>query len=186
MKRVFWLHNFKKIVQQNAARRCRVRWNANNANWFFLLMNYNFKIVYRPGCWGGKPDALSRRPEYRPEEGARPTEQSILKTKHFQICVIDQKRSAATALTPDKRESTTLRIMKVSDKAIVPTKGSWFAAGHDIYALTDGLVPAKEQAMVETGITIGLPERTYGRLAARSGMASKMGIAVGGGVMDAN
>jgi len=40
--------------------------------------------------------------------------------------------------------------------------------------------------MVETGITIGLPERTYGRLAARSGMASKRGIAVGGGVMDAN
>jgi len=38
--------------------------------------------------------------------------------------------------------------------------------------------------MVETGISIGLLERTYGRLAARSGMASKMGIAVGGGVID--
>ena len=38
MKRVFWLHNFKKIVPQNAARWCSVRWNANNANWFFLLM----------------------------------------------------------------------------------------------------------------------------------------------------
>jgi len=32
---------------------------------------------------------------------------------------------------------------------------------------------------------IGFPEGTYGRLAARSGMASKMGIAVGGGVIDA-
>jgi len=40
--------------------------------------------------------------------------------------------------------------------------------------------------MVETGIAIGLPEGTYGRLAARSGMASKMGIAVGGGVIDAD
>jgi len=38
--------------------------------------------------------------------------------------------------------------------------------------------------MVETGIAIGLPEGTYGRVAARSGMASKMGIAVGGGVID--
>ena len=38
--------------------------------------------------------------------------------------------------------------------------------------------------MVETGIAIRLPEGTYGRLAARSGMASKMGIAVGGGVID--
>jgi len=33
---------------------------------------------------------------------------------------------------------------------------------------------------------IGLPEGTYGRLAARSGMASKMGIAVGGRVIDAD
>jgi len=40
--------------------------------------------------------------------------------------------------------------------------------------------------MVETGIAIGLPERTYGRLAARSGMASQMGIPVGGGVIDAD
>jgi len=40
--------------------------------------------------------------------------------------------------------------------------------------------------MVETGILIALPEGTNGRLAARSGMASKMGIAVGGGVIDAD
>jgi len=76
--------------------------------------------------------------------------------------------------------------MKLSNKATIPTKGSRFAAGHDIYALTDGLVPAKGLTMVETGIAIGLPEGTYGRLAARSGMASKMGIAVGGGVIDAD
>ena len=30
---------------------------------------------------------------------------------------------------------------------------------------------------METGIAIGLPEGTYGRLAARRAMASKMGIA---------
>jgi len=40
--------------------------------------------------------------------------------------------------------------------------------------------------MVETGIAIGLRKGTYGRLAARSGMASKMGIAVGGAVIDAD
>jgi len=76
--------------------------------------------------------------------------------------------------------------MKLSDKAVVSTKGSRFAAGHDIYAITDGVVPAKGQIMVETEIAIGLPEGTYGRLAVRSGMASKMGIAVGGGVIDAD
>jgi len=48
------------------------------------------------------------------------------------------------------------------------------------------MVPVTGQAMVETGIAIGLPEGTYGRLAARSGMACKRGIAVGGGVIDAD
>jgi len=74
--------------------------------------------------------------------------------------------------------------MKLSDKAIITTKGSRFAAGDEIKALTDGLVPAKGHITVETGIAIGLLQGTYGRLAAGSGIASKMGIAVGGGVMD--
>ena len=100
--------------------------------------------------------------------------------------MIHPKRDAETAIVPEQREPTSLRIIKLSDKAIIPTKGSLFAASHDIYALTDGLVPAKGTTMVETGIAIGLQEGTYGRLAARSGMASKMGIAVGGGVIDAD
>ena len=40
--------------------------------------------------------------------------------------------------------------------------------------------------LVETGIAIGLPNGTYGRLAARSGRAIKHGIAVGGGDIDAD
>jgi len=60
------------------------------------------------------------------------------------------------------------------------------AAGHDIYALKDGTIPAQRQMLVDTGIAIGLPRGTYGWLAARSGMAGKNGIAVGGGVIDAD
>ena len=135
---------------------------------------------------GGKPGTLSRRPAYHPEEGARHSEQPILKSEHFQISIIHQERSAEKAHTSEKHEPTSLQIIKLSDKAIIPTKGSRFAAGHEIYALTDGLVPAQGQTMVERGIAIGFPEGTYGRLAARSGMASKMGIAVRGGVIDAD
>jgi len=40
--------------------------------------------------------------------------------------------------------------------------------------------------MVETGIAIGLPEGTYGTLATGSGMASKMRIPVGGGLIEAD
>jgi len=159
-------------------------WNQRQIQWVQELTNYNIKIVYRPERRGRKPYVLSRRPEYRHEEAAHDSEQSILKSKHFQISVIHQKRSAETSLTPERHEPTSLRIMKLSDKAIIPTKGLRFPASHDIYALTDGLVPAKGQTIVETGIAIGLPEGTYGRLAVRSGMASKMEIAVDGGVID--
>jgi len=109
-------------------------WNQRQIPWAQGLTNYNFKIVYRPGSRGGKPDALSRRPEYRPEEGAHHSEQSILKSEHIQISVNHQKPNAETALVPEKPEPTRLRIMKLSDKAIIPMKGSQFAAGHDIYA----------------------------------------------------
>jgi len=159
-------------------------WNQQQIRWAQELTNYNFKIVYRPGRIGGKPDTLSRRPEYRPEEGARHAEQSILKTEHVQKSVIHQKGNAERALTSEKRQPTSLRIMQLLNNAIVPTKGSRFAAGHDIYALTDGLGPARGQTIVERGIAIGLPEGTHGRLPTRSAMTSQMGIAVGGGVIE--
>jgi len=161
-------------------------WNQRQIRWAQELTNNNFKKVYRRWSRGGQPDGLGRRPEYRPEEGARHTELSILKTEHLQISGIHQKQRTEIPLNPEKRKRTSLRIMKLSDSTIIPRKGIRFAAGHDTYALRDGLVPAKGQTMSETGVAIGVPERTYGRLAARSGMASKMGIAVGGGVIDAD
>jgi len=59
-------------------------------------------------------------------------------------------------------------------------------AGHDINAWKDGLVPEKKQVMLEMRVAIGLPAGTYGRLGARSGMDSRMGVAVWGGVIGAN
>ena len=132
-------------------------WNQRQIRLAQELTDYNVKMGYRPGSRGGKPDALRRRPEYRPEEGAHQSEQSILKSANFQISVIHQRQSAETALSPEKRESTSLRIMKLSSKAIIPTKGSGFSAGHDIYSLTDSLVRAKGQVIVETSIATGLP-----------------------------
>ena len=148
------------------------------------MANYNFKIVYRPGICSGEPDALSRRREYCPEEGARCDEHTILKLEHFQISVIYQKRASQKGLEPTKPKPDALRVRRLTEKATTSTKGSCFAAGHNIYAVRDWKVPAGGQMLVEMGIVIGLPEETYGRLAARSGMTSKMGIAVEGGVID--
>ena len=65
-------------------------WNQRQIRWTERSADYHFKIVYRPGKRGGKPDALSQRPEYRSEEGAEHSEQSILKPGHSQISLIHE------------------------------------------------------------------------------------------------
>ena len=82
--------------------------------------------------------------------------------------------------------SNWLRIKRLFKDVKISTQGSRMAAGHDIYAVEEGSIPAKGQAFVGTGIAIGLPKGICGRLAARSGMTSKNGIAVGGGVVNAD
>src|ERR1035437_10120762 len=39
------------------------------ARWLEFLSRFNFKITYRPGKSGGKPDALTRRSGDLPREG---------------------------------------------------------------------------------------------------------------------
>ena len=162
-------------------------WNPRQIRWAQWLANFNFKIVYRPGSRSGKPDALSRPPEYRREGGATHCEQLILKLEHFEISVCHRKDRIQISLVRKRTPaSNQLRRKRLSTNAKIPTKGSRMAAGHDIYALEEGIIPTKGQVLVRTGIAIGLPKGTYDRLAARSGMANKNGIAVGGGVIDAD
>ena len=63
-------------------------WNQRQVRWAQQLADFNFKIIYRPGARGGKRDALSRRPEYHPEGGAKHSEQSTLKPEHFGLSLI--------------------------------------------------------------------------------------------------
>ena len=152
-----------------------------------MLANLNIKIVYRPGSRSGKPDALGRRPEYRPEGGATHREQSILKPEHFELSVCPRKDRIPISLVRKKTPASNRpRMKRQSRDAKMPTKGSRMAGGHDIYALEEGIILAKGQMLARTGIAVGLPKGTYSRLAARSGMASKNGIAVGGGVIGAD
>jgi transposase InsO family protein len=43
--------------------------NRRQARWSEFLSRFNFRITYRPGKQGGKPDALTRRSEDMPKEG---------------------------------------------------------------------------------------------------------------------
>ena len=163
------------------------KWNPRQVRWAQELANFNFKIVYRPGTCGGKPDALSRRPEYRPKEGAEHTQQSILKPEHFQVTLIQPSKGQEKSGYEKKHlEVGRLRIRRLHPKAKMPTRGSRMAAGHDIYAIEAIRIPARGQVLVETGIAVGQLPNTYARLAPRSGLASKKGIDIGGGVIDAD
>jgi len=79
-----------------------------------------------------------------------------------------------------------LQIKLLSETAKAPTRGSAFAAGYDLYASKATTVPARGKVLVDTDISIAVPAGTYGRVAPRSGLASKHSIDVGAGVIDAD
>jgi len=74
--------------------------------------------------------------------------------------------------------------MKMAANATLPSRGSRFSAGHDLYALEDVLIPAQGQKLIGTRIAIGIPPGTYARIAPRSGLAYKESIGIAGGVID--
>jgi hypothetical protein len=59
--------------------------NRRQACWAQELASMDFKIFYRKGTSNGKPDVLSRRPEYCPEKGGGGDQliQTVLNEKHF-------------------------------------------------------------------------------------------------------
>jgi len=159
------------------------KWNQRQIGWAQLLGSFNFKIIYQPGSRSGKQDGLSRRPEYRPEEGAENTKPSILKWEHFSISLV-QNEQFQEKLTKWMllQQAAAIPVMKMTAKATLPSRGSRFLAGHDLYALEDVLIPEKGQKLIGTGIAIGILEGTYVRLAPQSGLAYKESIRIGWGV----
>ena len=73
----------------------------------------------------------------------------------------------------------TINFVKLNKNAIVPTYGTPFAAGADLYALIDGDIEinAGQTALIHTGIAIQIPEGYAGFIFARSGIATKRGLA---------
>ena len=73
----------------------------------------------------------------------------------------------------------TVRIKKLCDKAKIPTYGTDFSAGADLYNMegNDVVIGAHETVMIPLGFAIEIPEGYAGLVFARSGLASKRGIA---------
>lgn len=83
-----------------------------------------------------------------------------------------------------------VRVKKLDERAIIPSRGSAAAAGADLYALTDGdiSVAPGETVFVHTGIALEIPFGLVGLVYARSGLACKNGLAPANkvGVIDAD
>ena len=71
-----------------------------------------------------------------------------------------------------------LNIKKLNENAIIPTKGSDFAAGLDLYANIEEsiVIQPKEMVKISSGVAIALPENTFGGIFARSGLSTKKGL----------
>ena len=73
-----------------------------------------------------------------------------------------------------------IAVKKLDERAVLPTYGSEYAAGADLYALTNGEtvhIAAGETKMIHTGLAVEIPEGYAGLIYARSGIATKRGLA---------
>lgn len=79
-----------------------------------------------------------------------------------------------------------LRFKQLDSRAVLPARGSALAAGLDICSIENVEIQPKQRAIARTGLAVAIPPGYYGRIAPRSGLASKQGLDVLAGVIDSD
>lgn len=79
-----------------------------------------------------------------------------------------------------------LRFKKLDSRAVLPQRGSALAAGLDVCSIEDIELGPKQRVVARTGLAVAIPPGFYGRIAPRSGLASKHGLDVLAGVIDSD
>lgn len=83
-----------------------------------------------------------------------------------------------------------IKVKKLDERAVLPAYGSEYAAGADLYAVSDGAITflPGETKFVHTGLAMEIPVGYAGLVYARSGLATKRGLAPANkvGVIDAD
>ena len=69
---------------------------------------------------------------------------------------------------------------------MLPVRGSAGAAGYDLCAAGNCVIPSRGKGIVDTRLAIALPMGTYVRIAPRSGLAIRNYIDVGAGIVDSD
>lgn len=72
-----------------------------------------------------------------------------------------------------------INIKKLNPNAVIPTRGTKYAAGADLYACLDNAVTIApgETKFIGCGISLEIPENYAGLIYARSGLSCKQGLA---------
>lgn len=71
-----------------------------------------------------------------------------------------------------------IKIKKLNKNAKIPTRGSDYASGYDLYACIDKpiTISAHSTKKITTGLAIEIPHGYFGAIFARSGLATKEGL----------
>lgn len=83
-----------------------------------------------------------------------------------------------------------INIKKLSQTAVLPERGSMYAAGYDLFADIEQevTIPPHETVLIPTGLAMEIPEGYFGGIFARSGLSMKEGLRPANccGVVDAD
>lgn len=73
----------------------------------------------------------------------------------------------------------TIKCIKLRENAVIPSRESLCAAGCDLSAAIDAniMIPPHQTVKIPTGLAMELPDGTFGAIYARSGIATKEGLA---------
>jgi dUTPase len=113
------------------------------------LSNYHFTLHHIPEEKNVKADTLSRLAEY--EKGEEDNKDLILLKNHLFRGI--------------RQEKEKLLIKKLKNNAKIPTKGSEFTAGHNLYSTEEKKIPSGGSSLISIGISIAIPNGTYARIA---------------------
>ena len=69
-----------------------------------------------------------------------------------------------------------IKIKKLYEDSQIPTRGSEYAAGYDLYAHESAVIEPHMTKKIGTGVAIQPPKDSFGAVFARSGLAATQGL----------
>ena len=78
----------------------------------------------------------------------------------------------------------------LTNEAQLPTRGSTFSAGLDLYAVEDvtvqDIMTRGKPTLINTGVSMAIPSGYWGNIRSRSGLSAKHGVFSEAGVVDSD